>query len=148
VVITSTPRPKNSSAMSRVIPKPPAAFSPLTTTRSMSYSAARSSRAARSARRPSFATTSPANNISIAISVLGQYGRRGRRGPAPDRRLVGTVQIKTPPVYAVSARYLEPNGPSGGPKARIRLSVQDGRAQQHAYQGAPLRILGSKGFGP
>src|SRR5262245_33241967 len=65
LVITSAPAWKISSASAGVKPFPPAAFSPLTTTRSGAISPRRRGSADFRMRRPGEPTTSPTNRIRI-----------------------------------------------------------------------------------
>src|SRR3954469_13830252 len=69
-VTTSAPAPNNSSAYLGVIPIPPAAFSPLTTTKSAPSSARRLPSMVRATRRPAEPTTSPTNRIVVKTGTV------------------------------------------------------------------------------
>jgi hypothetical protein len=66
-VIASTPAPNSSSASFGVMPMPPAAFSPLATTKSGASSSRRPGSSSRSARRPARPTTSPMKRIAVML---------------------------------------------------------------------------------
>src|SRR3954470_19602231 len=96
-VIASTPADSSSSASLGVMPIPPAAFSPLITTKSGASSSRRPGSSSRSARRPARPTTSPMKRMAV---MRGSYRRSmaqhtdaeaanplaGVGEPAPDDR--------------------------------------------------------------
>src|SRR5512136_2184863 len=65
VVSRCMPHSRSSSTVSRVMPNPAAAFSPLAMTRSTPCSFSRPGRSSRTARRPGRPTMSPMNRICI-----------------------------------------------------------------------------------
>src|SRR5690349_6436733 len=69
-VRTSAPALKSSSAYFGVMPIPPAAFSPLTTTKSAPSSSRRLPSMVRAARRPAEPTTSPTNRIVVKTGTV------------------------------------------------------------------------------
>src|SRR4051794_32940381 len=71
-VMASTSRPRISSASFGVMPMPPAAFSPLTTTKSGASSSRSMGSSSRRARRPARPTTSPMKRIAV---IRGSYRR-------------------------------------------------------------------------
>src|SRR5215217_4182136 len=74
----STPAAKNASASFGVIPMPPAAFSPLTTTKVGSNSSRSTGSSASTVRLPVRATTSPTNRIEVLAAIgAGRYRPRG-----------------------------------------------------------------------
>src|SRR5262245_56415754 len=72
----STPAAKRSSQIFLVMPKPPAAFSPLATTKSIAWSRRSPGRRPSTTSRPDRPTVSPQNNRRI----LGLRGFQGLRG--------------------------------------------------------------------
>src|SRR5512146_1121050 len=72
-VRTSTPAPKSSRTAASVMPVPPAAFSQLATTRSVSRRDDSPARNSRTARRPGLPTTSPRNRTHIPPALPGVF---------------------------------------------------------------------------
>src|SRR3954449_3612048 len=68
--MASTPAPSSSSASLGVIPTPPAAFSPLMTTKSAPSSSRRAGTSSRTTRRPARPTTSPMKRIAVMPGIL------------------------------------------------------------------------------
>src|SRR5918995_727057 len=83
--MTSAPALNSSSACLGVIPMPPAAFSPLTTTKSAASSARRSPSMVRSARRPAEPTTSPTKRIAVKPQTLVHRRRPAHTWHMQDR---------------------------------------------------------------
>src|SRR4051795_504174 len=68
--MASTPAANSSSASLGVIPTPPAAFSPLATTKSAPSSSRRAGSSSRITRRPARPTTSPMKRIAVMVGIL------------------------------------------------------------------------------
>src|SRR2546423_822752 len=94
-VMTSAPASWISRAISPVSPAPPAAFSPLTTTRSISLSRFTAGTSAATACRPGLPTTSPTNRTLIARE------RSATEGLSRER-----VSLFEVPVEGVDARIV------------------------------------------
>src|SRR5215207_3245706 len=89
--MASAPAANRSSAVRGVMPTPPAAFSPLTTTKVGTYSSSSAGSRARSVRRPRPPTTSPMKRIVVSGTRGGYLQRdpspafpRASRGPPVD----------------------------------------------------------------
>src|SRR6267143_557882 len=95
--MTSAPASWISRAISPVSPAPPAAFSPLTTTRSISRSRFTAGTSAATACRPGLPTTSPTNRTLIA---------RERRRSATQRLSRERVSLFEVPVEGIDARIV------------------------------------------
>src|SRR5690349_666340 len=91
VVMQSTPTSKNSRAILSVMPKPPAAFSPLTTTKSALRPARKAGACFNKASRPLRPTTSPRNRSLISPSIFSRYLQGEPLGHDPVQRLVVLV---------------------------------------------------------
>src|SRR6185436_3998919 len=92
----SAPAWKISCAVDSVMPKPPAAFSPLTMTKSRASSARTRGRCSATAARPDRPTTSPKNPSRMHTPCCGLHAptprrvyRRGRARPSVIGRLLG-----------------------------------------------------------
>src|SRR4051794_179922 len=96
--MASTPSLRNSSASFGVIPRPPAAFSPLTTTKSKANSSRRPGSSSRSARRPARPTTSPMKRIEVMLGILTTMARHTEEEAANPLDDVGEEGPDSPPL--------------------------------------------------
>src|SRR3954447_4389634 len=113
--MTSTPAPSSSSAIFGVIPRPPATFSPLTTTKVGAWRSRRAGSRPRSVRRPSPPTRSPTRRM-----VAGASGTAHTLAHGPNERTAGH---RRPAARGAAAR--RDRGASRAPRgpARRRAAV-------------------------
>src|ERR687891_299738 len=96
--MTSAPAMNSSSACLGVIPTPPAAFSPLTTTKSAASSVRRSPSIVLSTRLPAEATTSPTKRIAVKAQTLVDRRRPAHTWGMQHRHEdIGAGGVENPP---------------------------------------------------
>src|SRR3954468_23829073 len=134
--MTSTPAPRSSSAIFGVIPRPPATFSPLTTTNVGEGRSRRAGSRPRSVRRPRPPTRSPTKRM-----VAGAAGTAHTLAHGADERTGGQ---RRPAAGGAAAR-----GGAGGPGARApgrRAAVgPDGHRPARRVRGLRDRARGGPG---
>src|SRR5215218_151750 len=97
-VMTSAPALNSSSACFELMPMPPEAFSPFTTTKSAANSLRRSSSIARRTRRPAEPTTSPTKRIVVKAQTLEHRPRPAHTwGMAERHEQTGAGGVQPPP---------------------------------------------------
>src|SRR3954454_974106 len=146
--MASAPRSKNTRAIRSVIPTPPAAFSPFTTTKSGSWRSRSCGSNSSSARRPGLPTTSPTKS-----SFTGKY--RSRVALATDtavleadglvKRFGDRVALRDVSLSAQRGELLAIIGPNGAGKTTL-LSILAGIQKPDA--GAISTSRGEVGWVP
>src|SRR5215207_4638810 len=131
--MASAPMSSSSRAVFAVIPTPPAAFSPFTTTKSGSCRSRRPGRSAASVRRPSPPTTSPTKRSLIArgailpMSCAVSAGSAAKTIEARDlvKRYGDRVALRGVSLRAGSGELVAVIGPNGAGKTTL-LSILAG----------------------
>src|SRR4051812_23219968 len=147
--MASAPRSKNPRAIRSVIPTPPAAFSPFTTTKSGSWRSRSCGSSSSSARRPGLPTTSPTKS-----SFTGKYRSRGVALAADTavleanglvKRFGERVALREVSLRAQRGGLVAVIGPNGAGKTTL-LSILAGI--QNADAGTVSRNRGEVGWVP
>src|SRR5918992_3729022 len=130
--MASTPRSSSSRAVFSVMPTPPAAFSPFTTTQSGRWRSRSPGRSAASVRRPTPPTTSPTNR-SFTVSDSAKVSAMEQR----------TAPARSEPAAGEAAPVLEATGLVKRFGARVALSD----VSLAARRGELVAVIGPNGAG-